>query len=113
VAHINFAHLEANLVNGIYEVIGVTTVSIDGDSFTLNVNATTPTGNLNNAIAQQIAKFLGNGYTPDLITIDNTAKKRALSSFVTVTIGVTTNSVSTLGIVNFYLMVLALLAFAL
>jgi len=98
----------------VFDITGVTTVSIDGDSFTLVVNATTATGNLLDAIAQQIATFLGHGYTADLITVENTGSKRdANNNLVTVTVGATTNSASRLGLVNFYLAVLALLFFAL
>jgi hypothetical protein len=75
-AKVNTSNLEANLVNGVIEVLGVIVVEIDGDSITLDITATIEIDTLKPLLRQQIALYLGGGYTEDDITIEVVSKKR-------------------------------------
>jgi len=88
-ASVNVTNLEANLINGVLEVLGVVVVSIDGDTFTLNITATVPIDTLLKLLAQQIADYLGGDYTADDIIVTTTTK-RAESG--TVVVQVTDNN---------------------
>jgi hypothetical protein len=85
-ATVNVTNLEASLVNGVIEILGVVVVDIDGDSFTLDVSATVPIDTIGDHIKQKIAEFLGHGYTADDIEIEFVTK-RAETGTIVVTVG--------------------------
>jgi len=75
VANIDFVQLEAFLVNAGFQITGVIEGEINGASFTIDVNTTEAVGSdfvtaLEQFLADQIAKFLGGGYTAGDITVD-------------------------------------------
>jgi hypothetical protein len=119
VAHINFAHLEAFLVNGVFQITGVIEVGIDGSSFTIDVNTTSPVNNFQAILAQQIAAFLGGGFTAGDITVDvtsaPTSQKRGStvpqSHTVSITIGGHVSSAPSF-VVSFYILAALVLFFS-
>jgi len=80
IASVNATKLEAFLVNGMEQVLGVAMVSVNGNTFTLNVNATIPVDGLTVELEKEIASFLGGGYTADDITVQWVAKKRTANN---------------------------------
>jgi len=79
-ASVNTTHLEAFLVNGVEQVLGAAVVTINGNSFTLNVNATVPIDGLTAELQSEIAAWLGGDYTASDITAQFTNKKRDASN---------------------------------
>jgi len=75
-AQVNITNLEASLVNGVMEVVGVIVVDINGDSFTLNITATVPIDTIQQLLKEQIAKFLGGNYEANDITLELVTKKK-------------------------------------
>jgi hypothetical protein len=107
VANINATVLSAKLKDGILEIIGAIVVNVEGRSFTIQINSTVPAGNLEDAIRQQIAAFLGGSYTRDDVRLTYSSK-RAYNADVGVTIDGDASSGSVLKR-NFHLFVFGLL----
>jgi len=63
-AQVNSTYLEANLVNGVDQILAVIVIEIDGDTITLNITSSVPIENLQPQLKQQIAEFLGGDYEP-------------------------------------------------
>jgi len=75
-ARVNATNLVAYLLNGgKMHIFGVVVVEIDGDSFTLNINADVPIDTIEDLLKTQIAAFLGGDYTKDDIDIEYPAKR--------------------------------------
>jgi hypothetical protein len=107
VANINATVLSAKLKDGILEIVGALVVNVEGRSFTIQINSTVPAGNLEDAIRQQIAAFLGGSYTRDDVRLTYSSK-RAYNADVGVTIDGDASSGSVLKR-NFHLFVFGLL----
>jgi hypothetical protein len=79
-AKVNTTRLQASLVNGVIELVGVIVVDINGSSIELDLNSTVPIDNITDEIKRQIAFFLGGDYTADDINIEYVTKKRQADS---------------------------------
>lgn len=85
VASLNGTTLEAFLKNNILTITGAILVNVNGRTFTINLNTTVPADSIEEQLREQIAAFLGGGYTSDDITLQY-SNKRAFSSSVGVTV---------------------------
>jgi hypothetical protein len=87
VAHVNTTNLEPFLVNGMENLLGSAVVTVNGITFTLNVNATVPIDGLTAELQSEIAAYLGGDFTADDVTVDYVGKKkRAENGQVVVTV---------------------------
>jgi len=94
-AVVNTTYLEAYLINGVKQVLGATVVTINGNSFTLNINATVAIDGLTSELQTEIAAWLGGDYTSDDITIEFTKKRDASNGQMHVTVEGQTAGAST------------------
>jgi len=85
-ASVNTTHLEAFLVNGMEQILGAAIVSVNGNTFTLNINATVPIDGLTAELEKEIANFLGAGYTANDISVQYVARKRNTNGQVVVSV---------------------------
>jgi hypothetical protein len=81
-ARVNTTNLVASLVNGVFEVLGAAVVTIDGNSFTLEITATVEIDGLTELLAERIAFFLGAGYTPEHVHVEWVTKRKRASTDV-------------------------------
>jgi len=109
VAHINALHLEAFLVNGILEVRSVFFLEVNGNSFTVHINATVPVRIFEDALKKQIALFLGGDFSESDIIISFDMSKRSDTGMVKVTVGGDVSSAPALPAYSLYLFSLLLL----
>jgi len=88
VANVNATALEAHLVNGIETVLGAAVVTVNGTSFTLNINATVPIDGITAELQREIASYFGGDVTADDITVNytNSKRKRVDNGQVSVTV---------------------------
>jgi len=85
-ASVNSTNLEAFLINGMEQILGAAIVTVNGNTFTLNVNATVPIDGLTTELEKEIAAFLGGGYTADDVTVSYVSKKRVNNGQVSVSV---------------------------
>jgi hypothetical protein len=86
-AKVNTTRLQASLVNGVIELVGVVVVEIDGNKIELDLHSTVPIDSISDEIKRQIALFLGGDYTADDITIEYVNRKRQTGDNSTTTQG--------------------------
>jgi hypothetical protein len=105
-ASVNTTHLEAFLVNGMEQILGAAIVTVNGNQFTLNINATVPIDGLTAELEKEIAAFLGGGYTAADVTVQYVSKrKRATSGTVIVSINGNASGASVFGPITAYLII--------
>jgi hypothetical protein len=80
-------------VNGVFEITGVIEVDINGATFNIDVNTTSPVDDFESILAEQIAKYLGGGYTASDVTVTvstpPSSSKRQANDPVTQTASIT------------------------
>jgi hypothetical protein len=105
IASINATNLEAFLVNGMEHLLGAAVVTINGNTFTLNVNATVPIDGLTVEMEKEIAAYLGAGYTAADVTVQFTTKKRVTGGTASVTVTGQSSSASNFVPITAYLFI--------
>jgi len=84
-AQVNITGLAAHLTNGVIDLLGVIVVDVNGNTFTLNIQASVPIDTIGEHLKEKIAEFLGADYTANDITLEYLTK-RAVSGTVMVTV---------------------------
>jgi len=104
VANVNATSLEAHLINGIEQVLGAAVVTVNGSSFTLNVNATVPIDGITAELQREIASYLGGDITAEDVTVQYTGQKKKRDAYNgQVQVDVTTSAANSIVMVTPYL----------
>jgi len=82
IARVNVTNLEAHLINGVIEILGVIAVKTDSLSFSLNITATVAIDTIIPHIAEAIAEYLGGAYTASDVHVQIVTKRIANGSVI-------------------------------